>query len=90
MHLDAVQIRTWVQNGEEVSISFSLTFQTRSSIRLTHAHRMNAAMRHWGLEPRPVGDSLWRDVVKQFAYRATNMVSRMLPGQPALRRVSQR
>ena len=32
----------WVQNGEEVSISFSITFQTKSSIRLTHAHRMNA------------------------------------------------
>ncbi|HET9361527.1 MAG TPA: GNAT family N-acetyltransferase [Vicinamibacterales bacterium] len=80
----------WVQNGEEVSISFSLTFQTRSSIRLTHAHRMNAAMRRWGLEPRPVGDSLWRDVVKQFAYRATNRVSRMLPELPAPRRVSQR
>jgi CelD/BcsL family acetyltransferase involved in cellulose biosynthesis len=67
----------WVQNGEEVSISFSITFQTTSSIRLTHAHRMNAQLRRWGLEPSPVGSSPWRDAVKQFAYRTTYTVAGM-------------
>jgi hypothetical protein len=80
----------WVQNGEDVSISFSITFQTRSSIRSTHAHRMNAALRQWGLEPGHVGDSLWRDAVKQFAYRTTHIPARMLQGWPAPRRASQR
>ena len=67
----------WVQNGEEVSISFSITFQTKSSIRLTHAHRMNARLRRWGFEPSPVGSSPWRDAVKQFAYRTTYAVARL-------------
>jgi len=76
----------WVQNGEEVSISFSITFQTRSSIRLTHAHRMNAALRQWGLEPTPVGGSPWRDAVKQFAYRTKHIVARMLPAKQRSKR----
>jgi CelD/BcsL family acetyltransferase involved in cellulose biosynthesis len=67
----------WVQNGEEVSISFSITFQTTSSVRLTHAHRMNAQLRRWGLAPSAVGSSPSRDALKQFAYRATYIGSRM-------------
>lgn len=65
----------WVQNGEEVSISFSITFQTKSSRRWTHAHRMNADLRRWGLAPRAVTGST-RDAAKQFAYRATHWSAR--------------
>jgi hypothetical protein len=77
----------WVQNGEEVSISFSITFQTHASIRSTHAHRMNAQLRRWGLEPGTVGRSPWRDAVKQFAYRTTYTAAKIWPShrnrQPA-------
>ena len=60
----------WVQNGEEVSVSFSITFQTPASARKAHAHRLNALLRRWGIEPAPVGDSPLRDGVKQLVNRA--------------------
>jgi hypothetical protein len=59
----------WVQNDDEVSVSFSITFQTRSSMRRSHAHRMNGALRRLGLRPAPVGQSSARDALKQFAFR---------------------
>lgn len=75
----------WVQNGAEVSISFSITFQTQSSIRSNHAHRMNAALRRWGLTPSAVGGSAWRDTVKQLAHRANHVVAGLLSDQGARR-----
>ena len=59
----------WVQNGDEVSVSFSITFQTAASMRRKHAHRMNARLRQLGLEPRPIGQSPLRDGFKQLCYR---------------------
>jgi hypothetical protein len=59
----------WVQNGAEVSISFSITFQTAASMRTGHAHRMNARLRRLGLEPQAVGSSALRDGLKQLCYR---------------------
>ena len=59
----------WVQNGPEVSVSFSITFQTQASMRRKHAHRMNARLRRLGVEPRPVGQSPLRDNLKQLCYR---------------------
>jgi hypothetical protein len=65
----------WVKNGPEVSVSFSITFQTRASQRRTQAHRVNARLRHWGLEPFPVGRSPLRDGLKQLAYRLSARVA---------------
>ena len=59
----------WVQNGAEVSVSFSITFQTAASTRLAHVHRMNARLRRLGLRPAPVGGSAVRDRMKQLAFR---------------------
>lgn len=59
----------WVQNGPEVSVSFSITFQTPASTRMAHAHRMNARLRRLGLRPAPVGGSPLRDALKQLAFR---------------------
>ena len=60
----------WVQNGPAVSVSFSITFNTRASMRSSHAHRMNGWLRRWGLQPAPVGRSVLRDDLKQLAWRA--------------------
>jgi len=60
----------WVQNGPAVSISFSITFNTRASLRRIHAHRVNSRLRRWGIDPAPVGQSAVRDGVKQLASRA--------------------
>lgn len=70
----------WVKNGSEVSISFSITFQTRASKRRAHTHRMNAGLRRWGYTPGPVGRSPVLDAGKQLAYRAINRASRLLRG----------
>lgn len=60
----------WVRNGPAVSVSFSITFNTRSSMRRIHAHRLNSRLRRWGIDPVPVGRSAARDAVKQLASRA--------------------
>ena len=59
----------WVQNGPEVSVSFSITFRTRATARAAHAHQMNAILRKIGIEPSPVGESALRDRVKELAYK---------------------
>ncbi|MFL6572452.1 MAG: cupin-like domain-containing protein, partial [Burkholderiales bacterium] len=61
----------WVKNGSEVSISFSITFNTRATIRTLHAHRLNARLRRWGVAPVPVGRSALRDGVKQLVSRVS-------------------
>ena len=65
----------WVQNGPEVSVSFSITFQTPASMCRQHAHRMNARLRRLGVEPRPVGQSPLRDNLKQLCYRVVRAAS---------------
>ena len=59
----------WVQNGPEVSVSFSITFNTRASMRALQAHRLNARLRGWGLAPVPVGRSVLLDGAKQLVSR---------------------
>ena len=41
----------WVQNGPEVSISFSITWRSRLSVAEADLHRMNAWLRRQGLKP---------------------------------------
>ncbi len=54
----------WVKNGNEVSISFSITFQTKDSADRKSLHRLNRQMRKWGVTPSNVGASKWRDGLK--------------------------
>src|SRR6185503_5966580 len=60
----------WVQNGPAVSISFSITFNSRASMRRLQAHRVNARLRRFGVVPVPVGRSALRDATKQLFSRA--------------------
>lgn len=66
----------WVRNGPEVSVSFSITFQTRSSERRGIIYRVNHALRQWGLNPPPVGHSPWRDNLKYQGYRVVRRLRR--------------
>jgi hypothetical protein len=68
----------WVQNGPEVSVSFSITFQTRRSERRGALYRVNHWLRRRGLRPRPVGTSPWRDALKWAAFRAVRRTARLL------------
>lgn len=46
----------WVVNGESVSVSLSITFQTPESVRTARVHSLNARLRRLGLSPRPPGE----------------------------------
>jgi len=59
----------WVQNGPEVSVSFSITFRTAASARAAHAHQLNSWLRRIGIEPAPVGQSVLRDRLKELVLK---------------------
>jgi hypothetical protein len=54
----------FVENGPEVSVSFSLTFQTADSADRQTLHRFNRKLRRFGINPSGVGRSPWRDQLK--------------------------
>lgn len=45
----------WVQNGNEISVSFSITFRTPDLDRRRAVYSFNHQMRKWGLQPTPYG-----------------------------------
>jgi cupin-like protein len=60
----------WVQNGPEVSVSFSITFRTRALEKRSAVHVFNAGLRRRGLTPTSFGRSPWRDALKYNLFRA--------------------
>lgn len=75
LHLPVI-VPHWVQNGPEVSVSFSVTFRTAASARMAHAHKLNALLRRVGLRPGRVGESRLRDAVKQLVFRGWSRAAR--------------
>jgi hypothetical protein len=68
----------WVQNGPQVSVSFSVTFRTDASDRREIAYRINHRLRQLRLHPRPVGRSPAVDDVKYALFDAARGVARAL------------
>ena len=66
----------WVQNGAEVSVSFSITFRTPDLDKRQALYRTNARLRRFGLKPAPPGRSAWRDAVKYQSYRVMRRLLR--------------
>ncbi|MBI3649766.1 MAG: transcription factor [Acidobacteria bacterium] len=60
----------WVQNGNAVSVSFSIAFQSKQSEQKKIVYTTNAYLRKKGLQPVAYGTSKWRDEAKYFSYRA--------------------
>lgn len=60
----------YVRNGDQVSISLSITFQNPENERRRTIYHANAELRKRGLKPAVVGKSRLRDEVKVGAYRA--------------------
>lgn len=58
----------WVQNGDDVSVSFSITFRTDASERRERLYQVNARLRGLGLRPQPVGRRPRLDDLKLGAY----------------------
>jgi hypothetical protein len=59
----------WVQNEDNVSISFSVTFRSEWSERRSRLYQMNADLRKMGINPAPVGRSPWKDSTKDTLFR---------------------
>lgn len=70
----------WVQNGDEVSISFSTTWQTRHSHRKSSIHQMNAKLRKLGWRPGPFGRSRLVDGVKAELMQGARRMKRLIKG----------
>jgi len=64
----------WVQNGNDVSISFSITFRTPDLDRRRMVHQFNHGLRQWGLRPKPYRQSDAVDSLKYNTVRAWNRV----------------
>jgi len=65
-----VAVPHWIQNGPEVSVSFSITFRSQQSARRSRAYRANAKLRSLGLNPPPVGRSAVADLARSLAVQA--------------------
>ncbi len=68
----------WVEVGDEVSVSFSITFRSDVSERRAGVHAWNAALRRRGWRPRAVGASPRLDDAKYLAWRARRRLVGML------------
>lgn len=64
----------WVQNGSEVSVSFSITFRTPDLQKRSSLYAANYWLRRRGLRPSPVGQSPWSD---QLKYQTSRVVSKL-------------
>jgi hypothetical protein len=76
-----VTVPHYVENGDAVSISFSITFRTPDLEKISAVHRVNGLLRRRGLCPRPLGQAGWRDSLKYQAFRMWRRGRRLL-GRP--------
>lgn len=68
----------WVENGDEVSISLSVTWRTPTTERRSRLWAANHALRQRGKQPRPPGESPLHDRLTLARSRATALRS-LLP-----------
>ncbi|HEU4390622.1 MAG TPA: transcription factor [Blastocatellia bacterium] len=77
----------WVKNGEQVSISFSVTFRSRASEKRSVVYTVNRHLRRLGLKPTPAGESAWLDFIKyngvRVMRRSRRIVRSLRPGVTA-------
>lgn len=71
----------WVQNGDQVSISFSITFRTPASEQKRMVSHTNAYLRRAGLAPLPHGQSPLRDAIKCYTFRTLFGARQLLGGR---------
>lgn len=64
----------WVQNGDQVSISYSVTFRSRALSREALVHRLNGRLRRLGIDARPYGTIASLDNIKYWSARLGDKV----------------
>jgi cupin-like protein len=67
----------WVKNGDEVSISLSITFRSAKSERTSIIYNVNHNLRQRGFNPTPYGKSPFKDAAKFHAFRAARRAKRL-------------
>jgi hypothetical protein len=70
----------WVRNGDDVSVSFSITFRCHESNRREILHRLNRRIRRFGWRPAPVGRSRLSDTLKFGVFEGARRIKRALLG----------
>ncbi|GJL93644.1 MAG: hypothetical protein DHS20C05_00490 [Hyphococcus sp.] len=70
----------WVQVGDEVSVSLSVTWRSRFSDAEARLHQVNGWLRQKGFNPPMRGEALIRDSAKSLAHRLLSGVTRRLLG----------
>ncbi|MDB5300392.1 MAG: Cupin superfamily protein [Phycisphaerales bacterium] len=70
----------WVKNGPDVSISFSVAYQTPASDRVIALYDANARLRRLGLRPTPPSRSRFRDSLKLGVSSMVTRVQKLLGG----------
>jgi len=68
----------YVRNGDQVSISFSITFRSELSRQRESLYRFNGALRRLGLMPRPVSESAGVDRAKLRVLSAARGLRRLV------------
>ena len=66
----------FVENDDEISVSFSVTFRSRAADRREMVYMLNHQLRRLGVDPTPYGTSPHRDRIKLHAFRAISLASR--------------
>ena len=67
----------WIENGGDVSISFSITFRSAWTRRRELLYHANARLRRLGLRPAAIGDNPLEDFVKHKAMQTASTLRRM-------------
>ena len=71
----------WVQNGDDVSVSFSITFRSEAGDRRQRVYWVNHRLRSMGLTPKPFGRVGLIDSAKNLAVQTAGKARRALkPG----------
>lgn len=73
----------WVKNGNAVSVSFSITFQTPRTEQRGLLHTINSRLRGFGIAPSPVGASPLKDAAKRLGYNVFQSTRRLVRGRRA-------
>jgi len=66
----------WVQNGDAVSVSLSITWRSRLSDDEARLHRANAWLRRYGAHPSPPETAPLRGQAKVLAHRLASRITR--------------
>lgn len=70
----------WVENGPEVSISFSITFENAALYRRSIVYTANSRLRRFGIRTAPAGRSALRDSAKFYSFLALGRMRRFIKG----------